>query len=132
MPEFVKLSGKIAEELKWALLVPELLIAEKLPPSDPYRKVYQPFKKLMSQTYGEGKEINIFHAVSYDGASVAVEALKLAGTDERTALRNALEKVRYEGLMGGFACSATDHQGTQKDPELPVMIKNGEFWPYEK
>lgn len=132
MPEFVKLSGKIADELKWSFLVPELLIAEKLPASDPYRKAYEPFKKLLKQTYGENKEINIFHAVCYDGAMVAVEALRLAKTDDRAALRDALEKVRYDGLMGPFAVSTTDHQGSPKDPELPVVIRNGEFWPYEK
>jgi branched-chain amino acid transport system substrate-binding protein len=132
MPEFVKLSGKIAEEFKWALLVPQVLIAEKLPPSDPYHKVFDPFKKLMKGTYGESKELNIFHGVTVDAASVAVAALRLAGTDDRAAVRNALEKVRYEGLLGPFACSATDHQGSPYDPETPVMIKNGEFWPYEK
>jgi hypothetical protein len=26
----------------------------------------------------------------------------------------------------------TDHQGSPKDTELPAIIKNAEWWPYEK
>ena len=43
-----------------------------------------------------------------------------------------LKKIKFEGLMGTFACSPTDHQGSPKDTFPVVMIKNGELVPYGK
>ncbi len=131
--DFLKGAGSIAEEGKWAFLVAKLLIAEKLPPSDPYRKnLYDPFKKIMQDKYGPTKELNGFHAVARDGIVTIVEAIKAAGSDDRAAIRNAFEKIRIEGMVGAFACSPTDHQGSPKDTFPLAGVKNGELVPYQK
>ncbi len=132
-PEFLKLAGPIAEENHWIMTASKMMIAEKLPASDPFRKnIYDPFKKLLQDKYGPTKNINVFHAVTYDASWVAINALKLAGNDNRAALRDAIEKVRYDGFVGQFACTPTDHQGSPKDTMPEMIIKGGEYVPYTK
>jgi hypothetical protein len=59
-------------------------------------------------------------------------SLKIAKTDNRAALRDALEKVRYSGFLSTFAYSPTDHQGTTGETFVPILIKDGKYWPYKK
>ena len=70
--------------------------------------------------------------MAYDGIMVAIEAIKAAGTDDRAAIRDALEKVRWDGLVGTFSCSANDHQGSPKDEAVAMVVRGGEYVPYRK
>lgn len=127
-PEFLKIAGSVAEESPWILLGAKIMIAEKLPPGDPWRKnLYEPFKKLMREKYGETKPIMIFHSVGHDAARIVLEGLKAAGSDDRNAVRNALETIRYEGTMGPFACTPTDHRGITVYNGTPVVVRNGDY-----
>jgi ABC-type branched-subunit amino acid transport system substrate-binding protein len=60
------------------------------------------------------------------------EAIKISGTDDRAALRDALEKVKFKGLMGDYAYSPTDHDGASGEDLVPIIIKDGTYWPYKK
>ncbi len=133
-PDFFRLAGDIAEESKWMFVAAKFFVADKLPPDDPLRKLlYDPFKKLMKDKYGESTVINLYQATTYDGAHVVIEALKAAGTDDRSALRDALEKIRFEGFHGAFACTPEDHQGAPKDTFTDLMVlKNGQLELYRK
>lgn len=64
--------------------------------------------------------------------NLAVEALTIAGTDERAALRDALEKVQCNGIMGQFIYSPTDHDGITGDAFDPIIIKDGKWFAYKK
>ncbi len=134
VPDFVKLAGPIAEESKWIMFGLKSNIAETLPTNDPYRKnLYEPFKKLMKEKYGDSVKINLFHETAYDGFTVAAEAIKAAGSDDRAAIRDALEKVRLDLFLGPYECTSEDHQGSKRDYHtVPMMIKNGEFVPFKK
>jgi len=133
MPEFVKISGKIAEESKWIFLSQPLMIAEKMSPNDPYRKnVYEPFKKLMKEKYGPTKEVTLFHASEYDAVKAIIEAMKMAEKIEPASIRDALEKVKVDGFLGPFAPTSTDHQASPVDPMRPLIMRNGEWEPYTK
>ncbi len=133
-PEFIRLAGDIAEENKWMFMAAKLFVADKLPPDDPLRKVlYDPFKKLMKEKYGDTMVVNLFHATTYDGAHAVIEAIKAAGTDDRSAIRAALEKIRFEGFHGAFACTPEDHQGAPKDTFTDLMVlKNRQLELYRK
>jgi branched-chain amino acid transport system substrate-binding protein len=133
-PEFIKLAGDIAEENKWMFMAAKLFVADKLSPDDPLRKMlYDPFKKLMQDKYGDSTVINLFHATTYDGARAVIEAIKAAGADDRSALRDALEKIRFEGFHGAFACTSEDHQGAPKDTFTDVMVlKNRQLELFKK
>jgi branched-chain amino acid transport system substrate-binding protein len=133
VPEFLKISGSIAEESRWILKDLKTAIAQKLPPDDPYRKnIYEPFRKLLKERYGESKEVLMFHGLGHDGIQIVLEALRAAGSDSRPAIRDALEKtVRYTGLIAPFACSADYHMGSRTAITVPIVVKNGEYVPYE-
>ena len=131
-PEFMKLAGKIAEGGRWIVFGVKDRYADRLPPDDPYRKnLWDPIRKALKDKYGK-TEISPFHMNSHDAMHIVIEALKIAGTDNRAALRDAMEKVQYKGLIGDFAYSPTDHDGQTGESEEPLIIKDGEFWPYKK
>ena len=131
-PEFIKLAGKVVEDGRWILFSPKDLYADKLPLDDPWRKdLYDPLMKLIKDKYGK-TEWNGFYRNGYDNIRIVIEGLKIAGTDDRAALRDALEKVEYQGFLGNFKYFPTDHNGTQGEAFEPIMIKNGEYWPYQQ
>ena len=120
-PEFLKIAGNIGEESPFILLAGKIMVAEKLPVNDPWRKsLYEPFKKIMKDKYGEAKEITVFHSVAHDAMQIVLKALRTAGTDDRAAIRNALETIKYDGQMGPYACTPTDHRG--------IQVFNGPLW----
>jgi branched-chain amino acid transport system substrate-binding protein len=133
VPEFIKNAGVIAEEYKflfWELKAP---VAGKLSADDPYRKnLYEPFKKILQAKYGPSRDVILFHTLGYDGIQVAIEALKIASTDDRAAVRDALEKVRWDGFIGPYACTPTDHIAALAAARIFLMLKNGELAPYER
>jgi branched-chain amino acid transport system substrate-binding protein len=130
-PDFLKLAGKIPEEAGWILFTQPFSVAENMPPDAPFRKnLYDPFKKFMKEAYGPSKEMNLFHTTAYDGMLAISEAIKFARSDNRSAIRDALEKIRIEGFIGPFACTPESHQGSPVDPMVPVVVKNGEYVPY--
>ncbi len=131
IPQFLKIAGPIAEESKWTILGTRALVGDKFPESHPFRKnLYDPMKRVIRNKFGSSKEIVTFHTAPYDVMNVVVEALKLAGTDNREQLRDALEKVKVpEGFLGTWECSPDDHQAARKDVMIPLCIKNGEWFP---
>lgn len=133
IPAFVKNAGDIAEEKGWIFFTLPFNVAEKMSPSSSYRKVlYDPLKKMMQDYFGPSKIPNNFHASTYDDINGLVAAIKLAKSDNRDAIRDALEKVNVPGFLGTFAPSAHDHYGSPEDPMVPVVLKGGEFVPYVK
>lgn len=69
--------------------------------------------------------------MAHDGIKLVLEALKLAGTDERSALRDAMEKVEFKGFLADFKYSPTDHDGMAVVNMVPVVIKDHVYWPYQ-
>jgi branched-chain amino acid transport system substrate-binding protein len=129
--EFLKIAGPIAEENGWVIMGDRIVVGDKLPPDEPYRKnIYDPLKKMLKDKYGESKMLSVFHAVGHDAMRIAVAALQTAGNDNRAGLRNALEKVRYEGMIGNYVGSPDDHTGYKKSTAIPITVKGNEYVPY--
>ena len=133
-PNFTKNVGKIAEENKWVYMAPPLMVIDKMPANDPYKKnIWEPAEKLLQEKSGPKAHISMFHASTVDAFRATIEAIKLAGKAEPDAIRDAIEnKVRIEGFVGKFACSPQDHQAAPVDFMIPVTLKNGEYVPYHK
>ena len=131
-PEFPQLAGKIVEGGRWIIFGSKVSYAEKLPPDDPWRKnLFDPLMKSLKEKYGRtGWPATAGNA--HDALRMAIEAIKISGTDDRTALRDALEKVKFQGLMGDYAYSPTDHDGASGEDLVPIIIKDGTYWPYKK
>jgi branched-chain amino acid transport system substrate-binding protein len=126
---FARLVDKVVAGRPWIIFGLKCLYGDKLPPDDPWRKnLYEPLKNAQMEKYG--KEFQTFGANAHDALHIVVEALKIAGTDDRVALRDALEKVRYNGVAGDFACSPTNHIGMPVESVKPLVIRNGEYYPY--
>jgi branched-chain amino acid transport system substrate-binding protein len=132
-PEFLKIAGSIAEAGRWTIMGMKVHYADALSPDDPYRKnIYDPFQKALKEKYGR-TDVTSFHANGYDAMNMVVQALQIAGTDDRAALRNALEKVKYRGLLNAYwAYSPTDHDGQTGDGVDPLVVKDGKWAPYKK
>jgi branched-chain amino acid transport system substrate-binding protein len=131
-PDFLKLAGPIAEAYHWVIFGLEDLYADRMPPDDPYRKnLYDPVMKAIQEKYGK-TEWNGFYRNGHDPIRIAIEGLKIAGTDDRAALRDALEKVKFKGFLGDFKYSPTDHEGTLGEAFVPVVIRDGKYSPYKK
>ena len=58
--------------------------------------------------------------------------MRTAEKIDSASVRDALEKVRIDGFVGPFACTATDHQGAPVDPMRPVVLRDGAWVPYVK
>jgi branched-chain amino acid transport system substrate-binding protein len=128
IPQFVAAGGKFAEKSGWIFRGLPMLIAEKLPPDDPYRKnVYDPFKKLLQEKYGANTPVTFYHAAAHDAVKAILSAMQLAPVLDRASVREALEKIRFEGFLGRYDASATIHQAVTTDPLRPMVLKNGEF-----
>jgi branched-chain amino acid transport system substrate-binding protein len=133
MPDFMKIAGKIADESGWIFMSQPMMIVDKMAPDDPFRKnVVDPVRKMMQAKYGATKQVTLFHGSFWDGIMGAVEAMKLAPTIDRPSIRDGLEKVKFEGFLGQFAPTPTNHRAAQVDPMRPMVFKNGEFLPYVK
>jgi branched-chain amino acid transport system substrate-binding protein len=129
--EFLNIAGKIAEAAHWAIVSPKVFYAWSLPPDDPYRKnVFDPFVKTLKERFG--KEITGFHANGYDALYMVAQALTIAGTDDRAAVRDAMEKVKYKGLLASWNYTPTDHDGQNGEELYPLMVKDGKWYPYKK
>ena len=130
-PEFVKLAAKSLEGKPWVFFSVKSMVADKLPANDPWRmKVYDPVAKAIKEKYG--KAYSPFHGNGHDAIHVVINALKIARTDDRAALRDAMEKVELQGLIADFKYSPTDHDGQDVDRAVvPMIIRNDEFWLYK-
>jgi branched-chain amino acid transport system substrate-binding protein len=133
-PEFVKLAGKIVEDGRWIVYGMKPLYAPHLSPDDPYRKnLYDPFKKALMEKYGKS-DVTTYQTQGYDSMRIVEMALNIAKTDNRADLRDALEKIKYKGLLNAeWIYSPTDHDGQTGEGVEPLIIgKDGTWWPYKK
>ena len=104
IPAFVKAAGDIAEEKGWIFFTLPFNVAETMSPTSQFRKtLYDPLKKTIQDHYGPSRIPNNFHASTYDDINAVVAAIKLAGSDNRDAVRDALEKINIPGFLGNFA-----------------------------
>ncbi len=133
-PEFLNIAGKIpdVEGGRWVCLGPKTIFAQSISPDDPYRKnIYDPFRKLLKEKYPKS-EVTSFCANGYDAMNIIFQALNIAGSSNRAALRDALEKVKFRGLNSVYVYTPTDHDGQTGEGYDPIMIKDGKFLPFSK
>jgi branched-chain amino acid transport system substrate-binding protein len=132
---FTELAPPYIYNGRWILFATKGNVGDKFPIDDPYRKnIYDPFMKQLKEKYGQHVKFNGFYGNGYDGITLVIEALKAAGTDNRAAIRDAMEKVRFKGLNGEYLLfSPTSHDGqTAETAEAAMILKGGEWWPYKK
>jgi len=120
---FIQLAGPAAEDVVFPS--GKLLVAEKLPASDPqkalllkYAKDFEAANKYPASTFGG-------HA--FDGITMLLEAIRHVGPD-KAKIRDYLEHLDgFVGTGGVFSMSPQDHNGLRNKDMVLVVIKNGNW-----
>lgn len=122
--EFIKLSGAAAEGIR--LPASALLVAGKLAANDPQKAVVTSYSKAYSERYKE--DVSAFGGHAYDGLMLAVEAIKRAGSTDKSKVRDALEATKgYIGTGGKVTMSPTDHMGLDLSAFRMLEVRNGDY-----
>lgn len=122
--EYIKLAGKAAEGVR--LPSPALLVANVLPDSDPQKQLVTGYTTTYWKQHKE--EPSTFGGYALDALMLGVSAIKRAGSTDKAAVRDAIEKTRgFMGTTGLFNLSATDHMGLDLSAFRMLEIKNGSW-----
>ena len=71
-----------------------------------------------------GAQPDQFAAQAYDGAYLVATAIKNAGSTDRTAIRDAMDKISgFEGVLGTFSFE----QREPRHPPVVQVVKDGKF-----
>ncbi len=123
--QFIELATPAAAE-GVRLPAAALLIAEKLPDSDPQKKVVVEYKKTYEAK--SGQPVSTFGGHAYDGLMIMVEAMKRAGGADKAKVRDEIEKTKsFVGTGGVVNMSATDHLGLDLTAFRMLEIKGGDW-----
>ncbi|HXY05842.1 MAG TPA: ABC transporter substrate-binding protein [Burkholderiaceae bacterium] len=123
--EFIKLSGPSAEGVR--LPAAALLIADKLPASDPQKPVATAYRKAYHDRYNE--DVSTFGGHAYDGLMLVVDAIKRAGSTDKAKVRAALEQTKgFIGTGGVVNMSESDHLGLDLTSFRMLEVKNGDWF----
>jgi len=103
-----------------------LVVVDSLPASHPQKKVASDYKAMYESK--TGSEISSFGGHAYDGLMIAVEAIKRAGSTDKAAVRDEIEKTKgYVGADGIYTMSAKDHLGLDEASFVMVEVSNGDW-----
>jgi branched-chain amino acid transport system substrate-binding protein len=122
--QFIDLAGPAAEGVR--LPAAALLIADKLPASDPQKAVVENY----SRTYQAktGQLVSAFGGHAYDGFMILVEAMQRAKSTDAAKVRDEIERTKgYIGTGGIVNMSPTDHMGLDLTAFKVLEIKGGDW-----
>ena len=120
--EYIKLAGKSAEGVR--LPSPALLVANALPTNDPQKPLVVSYTTTYWKQYKD--EPSTFGGYALDALMLGMAAIKTAGSTNKEAVRDALEKTKgFMGTTGRFNMSATDHMGLDLSAFRMVEVKDG-------
>ncbi|HEX7221571.1 MAG TPA: ABC transporter substrate-binding protein [Burkholderiales bacterium] len=122
--QYVSLSGDAAEGVR--LPAAALLVADTLPDADPQKKVVVSYKRDYEARFKQ--EVSTFGGHAYDGLMLAVDAMRRAGSTEKSKVRDALEATRgYVGTGGVVNMSAQDHMGLDLSAFRMLEVRKGDW-----
>jgi branched-chain amino acid transport system substrate-binding protein len=123
--QFIELATPAAAE-GVRLPAAALLIGDKLPDSDPQKKIVTEYKKTYEAKTGQ--PVSTFGGHMYDGLMIMVEAMRRAGGADKAKVRDEIEKTKnFMGTGGVVNMSATDHLGLDLSAFRMLEIKNGDW-----
>jgi len=123
--QFIELATPAAAE-GVRLPAAALLVADKLPDSDPQKKVVVDYKRTYEQKTGQ--PVSTFGGHMYDGLMILVGALHRAKSADKAKVRDEIEKTKgFIGTGGVVNMSATDHMGLDLTAFRMLEIRNGDW-----
>ncbi|OYU48022.1 MAG: ABC transporter substrate-binding protein [Rhizobiales bacterium PAR1] len=121
--QFIDLAGDAANGVR--LPAAALLVADKLPASDPQKPVAQAYAKKFQDATKQ--PVSTFGGHAYDGLMILVGAIERGGADPKV-IRDEIEKTKgFMGTAGIFNMTATDHMGLDLSAFKMLEIKNGDW-----
>ena len=121
---YIELAGPAADGVR--LPAAALLVGDKLPDSDPQKKVVVDYK----QTYEASAKqpVSTFGGHAYDGLYILVDAMKRANSADADKVRDEIEKTKgFVGTGGIVTMSPTDHLGLDLSAFRILEIKGGDW-----
>ena len=112
--------------------VAALLIADKLPASDPQKKVCLDYAAIFTAALKEAPSYG--GGCAYDALHLMLGAMERSidagkGTDP-AAVRDQIERTKdFVGIDGVFTMSPTDHMGLGPDAFRIAVIRDGQWQP---
>lgn len=120
--KFVKGADGAAEGVR--LPAAALLVADQLADNHPQKAITTAYKAAYESRYNDS--ISTFGGHAYDGLLIATQAMERAGSTDKAAVRDEIEKTtNLIGVDGIFTMSADDHLGLDKNSFVMVEVKNG-------
>lgn len=121
---FIELAGDAAEGVR--LPASALLVADKLPDSDPQKSVVVAYRDAYEAATGE--PVSTFGGHAYDGFKILIAAIERAGSSDPAAIRDEIEKTTgFMGTAGEVNMSPTDHLGLDLSAFRMLEIKDGDW-----
>jgi branched-chain amino acid transport system substrate-binding protein len=121
---YIELAGEAAEGVR--LPASALLVADKLPDSDPQKKVVSGYKSAFEAKWDQ--PVSTFGGHAYDGLFLLVEAMKRAGSTDGKAVRDELRKTKgFMGTAGLVNMSDSDHLGLDLSAFRMLEIRKGDW-----
>jgi len=121
--KYVEAAGAAAE----GIIFPcgRLLVADKLPDSDPQKETLLEYKNSYESKYGE--DVSTFGGHAFDAIKIVLKAIETAG-DDKEKIRETIENLQgFPGTGGVFNFTPADHNGLDMDSIIMLTVKNGEF-----
>ncbi|MDX1592598.1 MAG: ABC transporter substrate-binding protein [Gammaproteobacteria bacterium] len=121
--KFIELAGDAANGVR--LPAAALLVADKLPDSDPQKDVLLAYKNTYEAVHGP---VSTFGGHAYDGLFIAIEAIARAGGTDKAKVRTEIENTSgFIGTGGVFNMGPDDHLGLDLDAFKMLEIQNGDW-----
>ena len=122
--QFIELAGAAAEKVR--LPAAALLVAAKLPESDPQKKVLIEYTTKFETATKQ--PVSTFGGHAWDGLKMLVEALQRAGSTDGTKVRDELRRTKgFVGTGGIVTMSEKDHMGLDLTAFRMLEIRNGDW-----
>ena len=103
-----------------------LLVAEKLPDTDPQKKVVVDYKKTYETKTGQ--PVSTFGGHMYDGLMILVAAMQRAKSADKAKVRDEIENTKgFIGTGGVVNMTPTDHMGLDLSAFRMLEVKNGDW-----
>jgi branched-chain amino acid transport system substrate-binding protein len=122
--QFIELAGPAANGVR--LPASALLVADKLPDSDPQKPVVLDYPRTYEGKTGQ--PVSTFGGHAYDGLMILVEAAKRAGSFDKAKVRDEIEKTKnFIGTGGVVNMTPRDHLGLDLSSFRMLEIQGGDW-----
>ena len=122
--EYIELAGAAAEGVR--LPAAALLVANKLPDSDPQKAILLGYIKTYKDRYKI--DVSTFGGHAYDALHILTAAITRAGSTDKAKVRDEIEKTKgYVGTGGIVNMTEKDHLGLDTAAFRLLEIKNGDW-----